>query len=37
MFVEVSTVGWKSDKDGRLTDVRGRSFRDAAFKQGGWS
>jgi hypothetical protein len=37
MFVEVSTVAWKSDKDGRLTDVRGRYFRDAVFKQGGWS
>ena len=37
LFVEVSTVLWKSDKDGRLIDVRGRYFRDAAFKQGGWS
>jgi len=37
MFVEVSTVVWKADKDGRLTDVRGRYFRDAVFKQGGWS
>jgi hypothetical protein len=36
MFVEVSTVMWKSDRDGRLTDVRGRYFRDAVFKQGGW-
>ena len=37
MFVEVSTVMWKSDEDGRLTDVRGRYFRDAVFKQDGWS
>ena len=37
MSVEVSTVMWKSDKDGRLTDLRGGYFRDAVFKQGGWS
>jgi hypothetical protein len=37
MFVEVTTVMWKTDKDGRLVDVRGRYFRDAAYLQGGWS
>jgi hypothetical protein len=37
LMVEVSTVVWKSDKDGRLTDVYGGYFRDAFFKQGGWS
>jgi hypothetical protein len=37
MFVEVSSILWKSDEDGRLIDVRGGYFRDAVFKQGGWS
>ena len=37
MFVEVTTVMWKTDKDGRLVEVRGGYFRDAAYLQGGWS
>ncbi len=37
LFVEVSTIMWKSDKGGRLIEVRGRYFRDAVFLQGGWS
>ena len=35
--VEVTTVIWQSDQDGRLVGVRGGYFRDAMFKQGGWS
>jgi hypothetical protein len=35
MYIEVSTIMWKSDEDGRLIDVRGGYFRDAVFKQGG--
>jgi hypothetical protein len=35
--VEVRTVVWQSDQDGRLVGVRGGYFRDAMFKQGGWS
>jgi hypothetical protein len=36
MFVEVATVGWKSDEEGNLTEIRGGYFRDVFFKQGGW-
>jgi hypothetical protein len=37
MFVEVASVLWKSDEDGRLTELHGGYFTDAVFKQGGWS
>jgi hypothetical protein len=37
MFVEVSTIMWKADKDGRVIDVSGHYFRDGVFKQDGWS
>jgi hypothetical protein len=37
LFVELSTVMWQSDENGRLIAIEGGYFRDAAFKQGGWS
>lgn len=36
VFVEVSGIMWKSDEKGRLIDIQGGYFRDAAYKQGGW-
>jgi hypothetical protein len=34
MFVEVVVISWKSDDTGNVTEIHGRYFQDAWFKQG---